>query len=98
MILCPALSIIFCLPCSLVLLAVDLVAQLMELVDSGLPFWWRMQIEDLDHALTLVIEVDKLLAILLMATDVLLVPGTSWKDQDSALWSWCWSGHEVICL
>ena len=35
-----------------------------------------MQIEDLNHALALVIEVDKVLAILLSAIDALLAPGT----------------------
>ena len=82
----------------MVLFAVNLVVPLMELLDPGLPFWCLMQIEDLDHALALVIEVDKVLAILLRAVDILLVTGTFWKDQDSALRARCWNKNEVFCL
>ena len=70
----------------------------MKLLDPGLPFWCLMQIEDLDHALALAIEVDKVFALLLRAIDILLVPGTFWKDQDSALKSMCWNRNEVIFL
>ena len=70
----------------------------MELLEPGLPFWCLMLFEDLNHAFALVIDVDKVLAILLRAIDILLVPGTFWKDQDSALRSRCWNGSEVICL
>ena len=70
----------------------------MELLDSGLPFFCLVQFENLDHALALVIEEDKVLAILLRAIDVLLVPGAFLEVRDSALGSRCWSGHEVICV
>ena len=56
----------------------------MEFFDTVTPFICVLQLENLNRALELIIVVDKILAILLRAIYILLVPGTLVMIRHSA--------------